>query len=148
MEKTTLVTLRGTFCYKVMPFGLKNVGATYQRVILTLFHDMMHKEMTWLLNLERERVMFKYWRNCLKDLRKYNLRLNPTRCSFGVKSGKLLEFVVSDKGIKVDPNKVKAIQSMPPPKTEKDVIRFLGRLNYIARFISQLTMTCDPIFDC
>ena len=147
MEKTTLVTLRGTFCYKVMPFGLKNVGATYQRVILTLFHDMMHKEMTWLLNLERERVMSKYWRNCLKDLRKYNLRLNPTRCSFGVKSGKLLEFVVSDKGIKVDPNKVKAIQSMPPPKTEKDVIRFLGRLNYIARYISQLTTTCDPIFD-
>jgi hypothetical protein len=81
-------------------------------------------------------------------LRKYNLRLNPTRCSFEVKSGKLLEFVVSDKGIKVDPNKVKAIQSMPPPKTEKDVIRFLGRLNYIARFISRLTMTCDLIFDC
>jgi hypothetical protein len=42
----TFVTLRGTFCYKVMPFGLKNVGATYQRVMLTLFHDMMHKEMT------------------------------------------------------------------------------------------------------
>jgi hypothetical protein len=81
-------------------------------------------------------------------LRKYNLRLNPTRCSFEVKSGKLLEFVVSDKGIKVDPNKVKAIQSMPPPKTEKDVIRFLERLNYIARFISQLTTTCDLIFDC
>jgi hypothetical protein len=81
-------------------------------------------------------------------LRKYNLRLNPTRCSFKVKSGKLLEFVMSDKGIKVDPNKVKVIQSMPPPKTKKDVIRFLERLNYIARFISQLTMTCDPIFDC
>jgi hypothetical protein len=48
---------------------------------------------------------------------------------------------VSDKGIEVDPNKVKAIQSMPLPKTEKDVIRFLGRLNYIARFISQLTTT-------
>jgi len=48
---------------------------------------------------------------------------------------------VSDKGIEVDPNKVKAIQSMPLPKIEKDVIRFLGRLNYIARFISQLTIT-------
>ena len=58
-------------------------------------------------------------------------------------SGKLLGFMVSDKGIEVDPDKVKAIQSMPPPKTEKDV---RGRLNYIARFISQLTTTCDPIF--
>ena len=44
MEKTTFLTMWGTFCYKVMPFGLKNVGATYQRAMITLFHDMMHKE--------------------------------------------------------------------------------------------------------
>jgi hypothetical protein len=81
-------------------------------------------------------------------LRKYKLRLNPAKCSFGLKSGKLLGFVVSDKGIKVDPKKVKVIQSMPTPKIEKDVRGFLGRLNYIARFISQLTMTCDPISNC
>ena len=44
MEKTTFLTMWGTFCYKVMPFGLKNVGAMYQRAMVTLFHDMMHKE--------------------------------------------------------------------------------------------------------
>ena len=44
MEKTTFLTMWGTFCYKVIPFGLKNVGATYQRAMVTLFHDMMHKE--------------------------------------------------------------------------------------------------------
>ena len=44
MEKTTFLTMWGTFCYKVMPFGLKNVGATYQRAMVTLFHDMMHKK--------------------------------------------------------------------------------------------------------
>ena len=44
MEKTTFLTMWGTFCYKVMPFRLKNVGATYQRAMVTLFHDMMHKE--------------------------------------------------------------------------------------------------------
>ena len=44
MEKTTFITLWGMFCYKVMPFGLKNVGATYQRAMVALFHDMMHKE--------------------------------------------------------------------------------------------------------
>ena len=44
MEKTTFLTMWRTFCYKVMPFGLKNVGATYQRAMVTLFHDMMHKE--------------------------------------------------------------------------------------------------------
>ena len=53
---------------------------------------------------------------------------------------------VSEKGIEVDPAKVKAIQEMPEPKTEKQVRGFLGRLNYIARFISHLTATCEPIF--
>ena len=76
----------------------------------------------------------------------YKLRLNPNKCTFGVRSGKLLGFVVSDKGIQVDPAKVKAIQEMPAPRTEKEVRGFLGRLNYIARFISHLTSTCEPIF--
>ena len=58
----------------------------------------------------------------------------------------MLGFVVSDKGIQVDHAKVKAIQEMPAPKTEKEVKGFLGRLNYIARFISHLTATCEPIF--
>jgi hypothetical protein len=65
---------------------------------------------------------------------------------FGVKSDKLLGFIVSGKGIEVDPDKAKAIQSMPTPKTEKEVRGFLGRLNYIARFIAQLTTTCELIF--
>ena len=61
-------------------------------------------------------------------------------------NSKLLGFVVSDKGIQVDPAKVKAIQEMPAPKTKKEVRGFLGRLNYIAQFISHLTATCEPIF--
>jgi hypothetical protein len=65
---------------------------------------------------------------------------------FGVKSDKVLGFIVSGKGIEVDPDKAKAIQSMPTPKTEKEVRGFLGRLNYIARFIAQLTTTCELIF--
>ena len=60
--------------------------------------------------------------------------------------GKLLRFVVNGKGIEVDPAKVKAIQEMPAPRTDKEVRGFLGRLNYIARFISHLTATCEPIF--
>ncbi|KAI5406024.1 hypothetical protein KIW84_052688 [Lathyrus oleraceus] len=69
-------------------------------------------------------------------LRKYKLRLNPNKCSFGVCSGKLLGFIISEKGIKVDPTKVKVIQEMPAPKTEKQVRGFLGRL----------TARCAPIF--
>ncbi|XP_038695435.1 uncharacterized protein LOC119992714 [Tripterygium wilfordii] len=150
-EKTTFITLWGTFCYKVMPFGLKNAGATYQRAMVTLFHDMMHKEIEvyvddmiakskedgdHVINLEK----------LFKRLRRHQLKLNPSKCTFGATSGKLLGFIVSRRGIEVDPEKVKAIMEMPHPRTEKEVRGFLGRLNYIARFISQLTTTCEPIF--
>jgi len=150
-EKTTFVTPWGTFCYKVMPFGLKNVGATYQRAMVTLFHDMMHKEIEVYVDdmIAKSRDgenHVQILKKLFERLRKYRLRLNPAKCSFGVKSRKLLGFMVSDKGIEMDPDKVRAIRSMPAPKTEKDVRGFLGRLNYINRFISQLTTTCDPIF--
>jgi len=74
------------------------------------------------------------------------LKLNPTKCSFRVKYRKLLGFKVSSQGIEVDPDKVKAIQAMSVSKTEKEVRGFLGRLNYIVWFISQMTATCEPIF--
>ena len=74
------------------------------------------------------------------------MRLNLNKCTFGVRSSKILDFIVSDKGIQVDPAKVKAIQEIHTPHTEKEVRGFLGSLNYIARFISHLTATCEPIF--
>jgi len=79
-------------------------------------------------------------------LRKYQLHLNPNNCTFGVRSGKLLGFIVSQKGIEVYLDKVKAIREMPSPKIEKQVRGFLGRLNYISRFISHMIATCGPIF--
>ncbi|PKI66881.1 hypothetical protein CRG98_012747 [Punica granatum] len=119
--------------------------------MVTLFHDMMHKEIEvyvddmiakskegedHLVNLKR----------LFDRLKKYKLRLNPAKCTFGVKSGKLLGFVVSEKGIEVDPDKVKAIMELPPPSTKSKVRSFLGRLNYIARFIANLTDKCQPLF--
>jgi hypothetical protein len=68
------------------------------------------------------------------------------KCLSKVKSRKLLGFMVSSQGIEIDPNKVKAIQDMSTPKTEREVIRFLGHLNYIVQFISQIRATCEPIF--
>ncbi|KAA3485260.1 RNA-directed DNA polymerase (Reverse transcriptase), Ribonuclease H-like protein [Gossypium australe] len=141
MEKTTFMTMWGTFCYKVMPFGLKNVGATYQRAMVTLFHDLMHKEIKVYVNdmiaksrTEKEHVQV--LRKLYLRLRKFQLKLNLAKSTFGARSGKLLGFVVSKKGIEIDPDKVKAIQELPPSR----------RLNYIARFISQLTEKCDLIF--
>src|ERR1051325_246291 len=151
MEKTNFITPWGTFCYKVMPFGLKNAGETYQRAMVTLFHDMIHKEIEvyvdyMIAKSQDEEEHLVHLQKLFDRLRKFRLRLNPNKCTFGVRSGKLLGFVVSERGIEVDPAKVKEIQEMPEPRTEKEVCGFLGRLNYISRFISHMTATCEPIF--
>src|ERR1044072_5030299 len=151
MEKTSFITSWGTFCYKVMPFGLKNAGATYQRAMTTLFHDMMHKEIEvyvddMIAKSDTEEEHIEYLLKLFQQLRKFRLRLNPNKCTFGVRSGKLLGFIVSQRGIEVDPDKVKVIQEMPAPRTEKEIRGFLGRLNYISRFISHLIATCEPLF--
>ncbi|XP_047260934.1 uncharacterized protein K02A2.6-like [Capsicum annuum] len=85
-------------------------------------------------------------RKFFERLRKYNLKLNPARCAFGVPSEKLLDFIISRRGIELDPSKVKSIRELPPPKNKTEVMSFLGRLNYISRFVAQLTTTCEPIF--
>jgi len=81
-----------------------------------------------------------------RRIKEYSLRLNPQKCIFGVTARKLLRFLVSDRGIEVYPSKIKAILVMPPPNNEKEIIGFLGRLQYISRFITKLTSTCEPIF--
>jgi hypothetical protein len=90
-----------------MPFGLKNVEATYQRAMLTLFHDMMHKEIEVCVDdmIAKSREgenHVQILKELFERLRMYKLRLNHTRCSFMVKSGKLLGFMMSDKRIEVD----------------------------------------------
>ncbi|KAG8500944.1 hypothetical protein CXB51_002957 [Gossypium anomalum] len=151
MDKTTFITLWGTFCYKVMPFGLKNARATYQRAMVNLFHDMMHKDIEvyvddMIAKSRTEKEHIEVLRRLFLRLRKFQLKLNPAKCTFRARSGKLLGFVVSEKGIGVDSDKVRAIRELPPPRTQKEVRGFLGRLNYIAQFISQFTEKCDPIF--
>ena len=126
MEKTTFVTLWGTFCYKVMSFGLKNAGATYQRAMVALFHDMMHKEIEVYMDdmIAKSKTDGEHlvnMRKLFERLHKYRLRLNPAKCTFRVKSGKLLSFVISQKGIEVYLDKVKEILEMPEPRTEKQV---------------------------
>ncbi|KAK9034176.1 hypothetical protein V6N11_050351 [Hibiscus sabdariffa] len=102
-------------------------------------YDMIAKSRT-----EEEHV--KNLRKLFQRLREFHLKLNPVKCTFGVTSGKLLGFIVSKKGIEIDPDKVRAIQELSPPKTQKEVRGFLERLNYISRFVSRLTEKCDPVY--
>ena len=113
-EKTAFTTPWGTYCYMVMPFGLKNVGATYMRAMTIMFHDMMHKEIE--VYVDGVIIKSKTQVDHVQDLRKflervqrYYLKINPAKCAFGVPFGKLLGFIVSRRGIKFDCFKIKAI---------------------------------------
>ena len=119
MEKTSFITRWGVFYYQVMPFGLKNARATYQRAMTALFHDLMHQEVKVYVDdmIAKPREPEDHLA-CLKKLfdrlRKYKLRLNPNKCVFGVSFRKILGYIVSQRGIEVDPSKVRAIVEMPP----------------------------------
>lgn len=149
MEKATSITPWGTFFYKVMPFSLKNACATYQIAMVALFHDMMDKEIEvyvddTITKLQSEEDHIIHLHKLLARLRKFRLQLNPTKCTFSVRLRKFLGLIISQWGIEVDLDKVRAIQDMFAPRIEREVRGFLGRLNYISRF--HMTATCEPIF--
>ncbi|RVW92567.1 Transposon Ty3-G Gag-Pol polyprotein [Vitis vinifera] len=144
MEKTSFITEWGTYCYRVMPFGLKNAGATYQRAATALFHDMMHRDVEVYVDdmtlKSRDRAdHLAALQRFFERIQQFRLRLNPKKCIFGVTFGKLLGHIVSERGIEVDHEKIRAILDMPAPKNERKIRGFLGRLQYISRFIARLT---------
>ncbi|RVW95533.1 Retrovirus-related Pol polyprotein from transposon 297 [Vitis vinifera] len=99
MEKTSFITEWGTYCYRIMPFGLKNAGATYQRAATTLFHDMMHRDVEVYVDdmivKSRDRAdHLAALQRFFERIRQFRLRLNPKKCTFGVTSGKFLGHIV------------------------------------------------------
>ncbi|KAM1268006.1 hypothetical protein ACFX2I_000363 [Malus domestica] len=147
-ELTAFRTPKGIYCYKVMPFGLKNAGATYQRAMQKIFNDMLHKNVECyvddvVVKTKKRSDHLKDLRVVFERLRKYNLKMNPLKCAFGVTSGKFLGFIVKHRGIEVDQSKIKAIQSMPEPRNLHELKSLQGRLAFIRRFISNLAGRCQ-----
>ena len=150
-KKTSFITSQGLFCYKVMPFGLKNAGATYQRLVNHIFHlqirlnvevyvnDMLVKSLDEDKHLDDLQETF-------DTLKQYNMKLNPSKCAFGVSFGKFLEFMVSHKGIKANPDKIQAILNMEPPRNIKEVQSLTERVVTFNRFVSKATDKCLPFF--
>ena len=125
-EKTAFITLLGVYYYKVMPFCLKNAGSTYQRMVTKMFKDQIRK--TIKIYIDDMVVKSKSSQNHLEDLaetfrtlRLHKLRLNASKYVFGVGSRKFLGFMVSHRGIEVNPDQIKAIQELRPPQTHKEV---------------------------
>uniref|UniRef100_A0A2N9HHE1 Uncharacterized protein n=1 Tax=Fagus sylvatica TaxID=28930 RepID=A0A2N9HHE1_FAGSY len=150
-EKTAFITSRGLFCYKVMPFGLKNAGATYQRLVNKMFHDQIGRNVEvyvddMLVKSKENEDHLTDLKETFQALRTYNMKLNPEKCAFGVSSGKFLGFMVSQRGIEANPDKIKAILEMSPPTTVKEVQSLTEKAAALNRFVSRSTDKCLPFF--
>ncbi|KAK0585667.1 hypothetical protein LWI29_032085 [Acer saccharum] len=150
-EKTTFTTDQGLYYYTVMPFGLKNAGATYQRLVNKMFARQIGKNMEVYVDdmLTKSVTADKHvddLRETFDVLTRYGMKLNPVKCVFGVPSGRFLGYQVHQRGIEVNPNKIQALAKMVSPKTLKGVQKLTGCLASLNRFIAKSMDRCLPFF--
>jgi len=148
-KHTSFRTLLGVYCYTVMPFGLKNAGEIYQRAMNTTFHEHIRKTVECYVDDIAVKGRAKgdhiaVLKTVFDIMWVHQLRMNPTKSFLRVASGKFLGFVVTSKGIHLDPEKVRVVQEMQPPRNLKELRGLQGRLAYIRRFISNLSGRCQP----
>ncbi|XP_024009904.1 uncharacterized protein LOC112085120 [Eutrema salsugineum] len=151
-EKTAFITDCGIYCCKVMPFGLKNAGATYQRLVNKMFAAQLGKTMEvyiddMLVKSLEEEDHVAHLQKCFEQLNKHNMKLNPAKCRFAVTSGEFLSYLVTHRGIEANPKQIKALVEMPSPRTKREVQRLTGRVAALNRFISRSTDKCLPFYD-
>ncbi|RVW24703.1 Retrovirus-related Pol polyprotein from transposon 297 [Vitis vinifera] len=150
-KKTAFITPHDLYCYKVMPFGLKNAGATYQRLMTKIFKPLIgHTVEVYIDDIvvksrTREQHVL-HLQEVFHLLRKYGMKLNPSKCAFGVSAGKFLGFMVSQRGIEVSPDQVKAVIETSPPRNKKELQRLTGKLVALGRFIARFTDELRPFF--
>ena len=134
-----------------MPFGLKNIGVTYQRLVNHMFHPHIGRNVEVYVNdmlvkiLDEEKYLDDL-QETFDTLRRYNMKLNPSKCAFRVSSGKFLGFMVSHRGIEANPDKIQAILNMEPPRNIKEVQSLTGRVATPNRFVLKATDKCLPFF--
>jgi hypothetical protein len=150
-DKMAFLTDRGTYCYKVMPFGLKNAGATFQCMVNHVFKDLIGKTMEvyvddMLVKSSQRMEHIQHLEEAFSLLRKYKIRLNPEKCTFGVASGKFLGYLVTQRGIEANPDQISAILDMKSPTCVKEVQSLTGRLAALNRFLGRSTDQCRPLF--
>ena len=150
-EKTAFITSQGLYCYKVIPFSLKNTGATYQRLVNQMFSKQSGRNVEvyaddMLIKSKEEENHLDDLKETFDTLKWYNMKLNSAKYAFGVSSGKFLDFMVSQRGIEENPKKVKTILEMSSLKTIKEVQFLTGRVAALNRFVSKATDKCLPFF--
>ena len=150
-EKTSFITSQGLFYYKVLPFGLKNASATYQRLMNKMFTQQIGRNVQvymddMLVKSRREEDHLEDLRKTFDTLRSYNMKLNPGKCAFEVTTGKFLGFMVFQRGIEANTDNIRAIMDMAPPRNVKEVQSLNGKIAVLNRFLSRATDKCLPFF--
>jgi hypothetical protein len=148
---TSFITPFGMYCYITMPFGLRNADATYQRCMQYVFGD--HIGRTVEAYVDDIVVKTRKVDDLVSDLhiafgclRANKVKLNPEKCVFGVPRGMLLGYIVSQRGIEANPEKVAALKRIGPIRDLKGVQKVLGCLAALSRFISQLGEKGLPLY--
>ena len=150
-EKTTFITPHGLVCYNVMPFGLKNVGATYQRLVTKMFKPLLGKTIEvyiddMLVKSKKLPDHAEHLQEAFELLRAYNIKLNPSKCALGVSAGRFLGFMVTKRGIEANPAQLKAILESPALASRKGIQQLTGRLAALKWFISRFTYRLKSFF--
>jgi hypothetical protein len=142
-HNTSFICPWGNFAYQKLPFGLKNIGVTFQRAMYYAFHDIKNIVQPYLDNLpahSMHRVDHPtHLRAIFVRCHFYRICLNPHKCVFCVESGRLLGFIISRQGIQVDPIKVEVIFNLPPPSTLHQLQSLQRKANFLRRFIPNYT---------
>jgi hypothetical protein len=138
----------GLFEWVVKIFGLKNAGATYQRAMNVIFHELLGNIVeVYIDDIVVKSAEFSSHiadlRRAFDKMRRYGLKMNPRKCVFGVSAGKFLGFVIHEHGIEIDADRIKYIRNVGPPTCKVEVQKFLSKVNYLRRFISNLAGKID-----
>jgi len=147
--KTTFTTEWGTFAFTRMPFGLCNAPGTFQRLMMDIFKDFLRHFIEVFIDdfavFSNREDHLGYLRKTFQKCRETNLKLHPGKCFFGMASGLLLGHVVSQTGLQVDLEKVKAILTLLPPTNVREIRGFLGCVGYYRRFIDGYAKRAIPL---
>jgi hypothetical protein len=148
--KTTFRAPWGTYAYRKMPFGLINVGATFQRAMDIAFQGLINQSV--IVYLDDVTVFSKnktdhlaHLRAILQRCHKYDISLNPKKSIFAVEQGKLLGFILSSKGMIIDPERTQVILKLLPPTSKKSMQSFLGQINFVRRFVPSFSEMVRPL---
>jgi hypothetical protein len=150
-EKTFFITPCGVYCYVCMPFGLKNAGATFRRLMRKALGAQMGRNAEAYIDdivvkTRESHTFIEDLEETFANLRKVNIKLNPAKCAFSVPSGELLGFLVSHREIEANPDKVKAIEEMCPPRNLKEMQHLAGCMAALGRFIARSGEKALPFF--